>query len=228
MAPGALSAALPPFTVGSVVIAWRADSLLTVFLVVAGGLCLYGGRRLRARGDHWPVARTLFFLAPGLGSIALATMSGLAAYDDTLLSAHMVQHMVLGMIAPIFLALGAPVTLALRTLPGRPRKALVAVLHSRVARVLAFPLVAYGFFVATPFVLYFTGLYRLTLADAWLHELMHVHFVAGGCPFFWPPAGLDPLPRRRPYPRRAPLLGLSTPVHPVPPPTPMHERDPHA
>src|SRR3989440_4837020 len=196
MAPGALSAALPPFTVGSVVTAWQADSLLTVFLVVTAGLYLYGGHRLRARGDHWPVARTLFFLVPGLGSIALATMSGLAAYDDTLLSAHMVQHMVLGMIAPIFLALGAPVTLALRTLPGRPRKVLVAVLHSRVARVLAFPLVAYGFFVATPFVLYFTGLYRLTLANAWLHELMHVHFVAVRCLLFFPLVRADPLSRR--------------------------------
>jgi len=225
MAPGALSAALPPFTVGSVVTAWRADSLLTVFLVVTAGLYLYGGHRLRARGDHWPVARTLFFLVPGLGSIALATMSGLAAYDDTLLSAHMVQHMVLGMIAPIFLALGAPVTLALRTLPGRPRKVLVAVLHSRVARVLAFPLVAYGFFVATPFVLYFTGLYRLTLANAWLHELMHVHFVAVGCLFFWPLVGLDPLPGRWPYPGRALLMVLSTPFHAVLGLTIMQSRD---
>src|SRR5256714_9800794 len=156
MAPGALSAALPPFTVGSVVIAWRADSLLTVFLVVAGGLCLYGGRRLRARGDHWPVARTLFFLAPGLGSIALATMSGLGTYDDTLLSAHMIQHMVLSMVAPIFLALGAPVTLALRTLPVRGRRALVRLLPRRVGRPLGFPLVADGVFVAHSFGRYST------------------------------------------------------------------------
>src|SRR3989440_2232423 len=215
MAPGALSAALPPFTVGSVVTAWQADSLLTVFLVVTAGLYLYGGHRLRARGDHWPVARTLFFLVPGLGSIALATMSGLAAYDDTLLSVHMIQHMVLSMIAPIFLALGAPVTLALRTLPARPRKALVAVLHSGVATVLSSPLVAYAFFVATPFVLYFTGLYRLTLANTWLHELVHVQFVAVGCLFFWPLLGLDPLPGRWPYPGRALLMVLSTPFHAV-------------
>src|SRR2546430_5954465 len=113
MAPGALSAALPPFTAGSVVTAWRADSLLTVFLVVAAGLYLYGGHRLRAPGDHWPVARTLFFLVPGMGSIALATMSGLASYHDTLLSAHIVQHMGLGLNAPIFLAVCSPVILAL-------------------------------------------------------------------------------------------------------------------
>src|SRR2546423_8716566 len=215
MAPGALSAALPPFTVGSVVIAWRADSLLTVFLVVAAGLYLYGGHRLRARGDHWPVARTLFFLVPGLGSIALATMSGLAAYDDTLLSAHMVQHMVLSMLAPIFLALGAPVTLALRTLHRGPRRVLLAVLHSRVVRLLTFPLFAYGLFVVTPFALYFTGLYELSMRHDLVHELVHLHFLAVGCLFFWPLLGIDPLPGRWPYPARALLMFLSTPFHTV-------------
>src|SRR2546430_1703433 len=193
----------------------RVGSWLTLALIVAAGLYLYGVWVLRRRGDRWPVGRILLFLGPGLGGIAAVTLTGFASYDDLLVSVHMVQHMVLSMVAPIFLALGAPVTLALRTLPGRLRKALVAVLHSRVARVLAFPLVAYGFFVATPFVLYFTGLYRLTLADAWLHELMHVHFVAVGCLFFWPLIGLDPLPGRWPYPGRALLMVLSTPFHAV-------------
>jgi putative copper resistance protein D len=215
MAPDALAVALPPFTAGSVVTAWRLDSPLTVLLVVAAGLYLYGVHRLHVRGDRWPVSRTLLFLVPGLGTIAVATMSGLAAYDDTVLSVHMIQHMALSMLAPIFLALGAPVTLALRTLPVRPRRALTAVLHSRVAKVLAFPLVAYGFFVATPFILYFTGLYRLTLENAALHELVHVHFVAVGCLFFWPLVGLDPLPGRWPYPGRALLMVLSTPFHAV-------------
>src|SRR6266511_3248097 len=122
---------------------------------------------------------------PGVAA-ALVTLSGLAAYDQTLLSVHMVQHMVLGMIAPIFLALGAPVTLALRTLPVRPRRMLVAVLHSRVAKVLAFPLVAYVLFVASPFALCFNGLYRSTMAHEWLHQLVLAHFVLIGCLFFWP------------------------------------------
>ena len=204
---------------------WRLDSPLSVLLVVAAGAYLYGVHRLRVRGDKWPVQRTLLFLVPGLGSIALVTMSGLEAYDGTLLSVHMVQHMVLAMIAPIFLALGAPVTLALRTLPLRWRRRLVAVLHSRVAKVLTFPLVAYAIFVATPFVLYFTGLYRLTLEHAWLHELVHVHFVATGCLFFWPLLGLDPLPGRWPYPGRALLMLLSTPFHAVLGLTIMQSRD---
>ena len=215
MATPGVAAALPPFGGAAVLTQARLDSPLAVVLVLAAGLYLYGAHRLRARGDHWPAGRTVLFLGPGLGSVALVTLSGLAAYDQTLLSVHMVQHMVLGMIAPIFLALGAPVTLALRTLPVRPRRMLVAVLHSRVAKVLAFPLVAYGLFVATPFALYFTGLYRSTLAYGWLHELVHAHFVLIGCLFFWPLLGLDPLPGRWPYPGRALLMVLSTPFHAV-------------
>jgi putative copper resistance protein D len=193
----------------------RLDSWVALGIVVVGGLYLYGVHRLRARGDRWPVLRTVLFLGPGLGGIAAVTVTGVHAYDTTLLSVHMVQHMVLSMFAPIFLALGAPVTLALRTLRGAPRRRLLAVIHSRVATVLTFPLVSFGLFVVTPFTLYFTGLYRLTLEHEWLHELMHLHFIVVGCLFFWPLIGLDPLPGRWPYPARALLMLLSVPFHTV-------------
>jgi putative copper resistance protein D len=119
------------------------------------------------------------------------------------------------MVGPIFLALGAPVTLALRTLRPHPRKILLAVLHSRVVKVLTFPLVAFALFIANPFILYFTNVYRLTLEHEWLHELVHVHFIVTGCLFFWPLLGLDPLPNRWPYPARALLMVLSVPFHTV-------------
>jgi cytochrome c oxidase assembly factor CtaG len=205
----------PPFSVAEIFTQIRLTSLLALFLVIAGAVYLYGVHRLRQRGDHWPRGRTVAFLLGGLGSIAAVTVTGLEAYDTTLLSVHMVQHMVLSMVGPIFLALGAPVTLALRTLPAANRKVLLAVLHSGAARVLTFPLVAFGIFVANPFVLYFTGLYRATLEHAWLHEFVHVHFIVTGCLFFWPLLGLDPLPNRWPYPARALLMVLSVPFHTV-------------
>src|SRR6476660_5801318 len=93
-----------PFTPERLVTGVRLDSWLAVGLVLAAGVYLYGVHRLRTRGDRWPLARTLLFLLPGLGSIAAVTMTGIEAYDTTLLSVHMVQHMVLSMIAPIFLA----------------------------------------------------------------------------------------------------------------------------
>ena len=205
----------PPFSAAEIFTQIRLTSLLTLFLVIAGAVYLYGVHRLRRRGDHWPAGRTVAFLLGGLGSLAAVTVTGLEAYDTSLLSVHMVQHMVLSMVGPIFLALGAPVTLALRTLPPANRRVLLAVLHSRVARVLTFPLVAFAIFVANPFVLYFTGLYRATLEYAWLHELIHVHFIVTGCLFFWPLLGLDPLPNRWPYPARALLMVLSVPFHTV-------------
>lgn len=206
---------LPPFTPAELFTRIHLTSLVALFLLIAAALYGYGVVRLRQRGDHWATGRTVAFVAGGLGSIASVTMSGVEAYDDTLLSVHMVQHMVLAMVGPIFLALGAPVTLALRVLPGAPRKTLLSVLHSRFATVLTFPLVAFGIFIANPFVLYFTGLYRLTLEHAWLHELTHVHFIVTGCLFFWPLLGLDPLPNRWPYPGRALLMVLSVPFHTV-------------
>jgi cytochrome c oxidase assembly factor CtaG len=205
---------IPPFSPASFFSQAEPASLAAVLVVVSAAAYLYGVARLRGRGDAWPVGRTVAFLG-GLAAIASVTVTGIAAYDTTLLSVHMVQHMVLSMIGPIFLALGAPVTLALRTLPQKPRKVVLAVLHSRVAKVLTFPLVSFAIFVANPFVLYFSGLYRATLEHAWLHEWIHLHFIITGCLFFWPLLGIDPLPGRMPYPLRALLMFLSTPFHTV-------------
>jgi putative membrane protein len=205
----------PPFTVATIFTESTLNSWLAVLLVLAAGGYLYGVHRLRVRGDRWPVARTVLFLGPGLGGIAAVTLTGLGAYDTALFSAHMIQHMVLSMVAPIFLALGAPVTLALRTLPRAPKHRLLAVLHSRVARVVTSPLYAFAIFVANPFVLYFTDLYRLSLESVVFHEVVHAHFILTGCLFFWPLVGHDPLPGRWPYPARALLMVLSVPFHTV-------------
>jgi putative copper resistance protein D len=143
----------------------------------------------------------------------LATSSGLAAYDTTLLSVHMTQHMLLSMLVPLLLALGAPVTLALRTLPRRLRAWLLVVLHSRVAKVLTFPPLTFLLFVLSPWVLYFTGWYEASLRSPYVHEMMHVHLVLVGSLFFWPLVGIDPVPGRVPYPFRFLLLVLTLPFH---------------
>jgi putative membrane protein len=209
------AAAPPPFSPEVLVTQASPAGWLTVVLVLAAAAYLFGVYRMRARGDHWPAARTALFCGAGLGTIALVTVSGLEAYDTTLLSVHMVQHMVLTMVSPIFLALGAPVTLALRTLPRRPRRMLLAVVHSAPVKVLTFPLVAFGLFVVNPFALYFTDLYRLSLEHTLVHEWVHLHFLITGCLFFWPLVGHDPLPNRWPYPGRALLMLLAVPFHTV-------------
>ncbi len=205
--------AVPPLTLERVFTTWVFEPLPLACIVVALGLYAAGVRVLARRGDHWSWGRTLSFCVGGLGVLGIATSTSLAAYDTVLLSMHMVQHMLMSMVAPVFLALGAPVTLALRTLPRRPRGWLLAALHSRLAAVLAFPPVAFALFVLTPWVLYFSGWYDATLESAALHDLMHLHFVAVGCLFFWPLLGVDPVPGRVAYPLRMLTVFATLPFH---------------
>jgi putative membrane protein len=204
---------LPDFGPLSVLTEARVAPVLTLGLALVAALYLAGVRRLTGRGDAWPVLRTVSFLLGGLGTVALALASGLAAYDTTLFGVHMVQHMLLAMVAPVFLALGAPVTLALRTLPPRGRGTLLTVLHARLVRVLTFPAVPWLLFIGSPFALYFTGWYPATLEDPLLHDLLHVHFLAAGCLFFWPIIGLDPVPGRVSHPFRMLMLFATMPFH---------------
>jgi cytochrome c oxidase assembly factor CtaG len=204
--------ALPRFTLGRVFTEWELVSWATLVILVTAGLYAWGVIRLTRRGDHWPVGRSLAFGA-AMAFAALATVSGLGVYDDTLLSVHMVQHMVLAMLVPLAMALGAPVTLALRTLPRRPRSWLLVGLHSRVAKVLSFPPLTFALFVLTPWALYFSGWYTATLHSDFLHEMTHLHMVLVGCLFFWPLMGIDPLPGRVDYPFRVLLVALTLPFH---------------
>jgi cytochrome c oxidase assembly factor CtaG len=204
---------LPPFELARIVTEWHLEPVPTVLSVWLAGLYLLGVRRLRSRGDRWPLGRTLSFVGFGTGSFLLATSSGLAAYDTTLLSAHMVQHMVLSMLVPLAFALGAPVTLALRTLPPAPRRWLLAVLHAPVVRVLSAPPLTFALFVLSPWALYLTSWYDATLTSPYLHEALHVHFVLVGALFLWPIVGVDPVPGRVGYPFRMLLMVLTLPFH---------------
>jgi putative membrane protein len=203
----------PPLLGSRYLSSWQVEPVVLVGLVVAAGLYLWASSRLRRRGDSWPVGRDIAFVGGGLGTIALATLWWPGVYDDTLFWAHMAQHMLLSMLAPIFLALGAPITLALRTLPAGGRRRLSTVLRSLPAKILINPLVGFALLFGTPFVLYFTGLYGVTLRNDVLHELLHVHFIVAGCIFFWPLVGIDPVPGRLTHPLRMLLLFVTLPAH---------------
>jgi cytochrome c oxidase assembly factor CtaG len=203
----------PPLTGLRYLTAWTPDAAVIVGLALAATAYLAASTRLRRRGDHWAVGRDIAFVGGGLGTIALATLWWPGTYDDTLFWAHMVQHMTLSMVSPIFLALGAPVTLTLRTLPAKPRRWLVRALRSLPAKIVINPLVGFALLFGTPFVLYFTGLYGDTLRNDTLHQLLHVHFVLAGCIFFWPLIGIDPVPGRLPHPMRLLLLFVTLPAH---------------
>lgn len=170
---------------------------------------------LRRRGDQWPLGRAVAFGA-GLLTIVGVTGTGIGGYGMELLSVHMAQHMVLSMLSPILLLLGAPVTLALRTLPrGRrgPRGLLLRVLHSRVARVLSSPFFTVPLFIVSLYGLYFTSLFDAAMSTWWGHNWMLAHFVGVGLLFFWPIMAVDPSPRRTGHGLRILELLTGVPFH---------------
>ncbi len=203
---------LPRFTLARVFTEWELSPLVAALTVLITGLYVVGVLVLRDRGDRWPVGRSLSF-GLGIAAFVLATQSGLATYDTTLISVHMVQHMILSMVVPLAFALSAPVTLALRTLHTRPRRWLLAVLHSRVAAVLTFPPLTFLLYVTSPWALYFSGWYDASLESTYVHEAMHLHLVIVGCLFFWPLVGIDPVPGRVAYPFRLLLVFMTLPFH---------------
>lgn|SRR4051812_48714555 len=203
----------PPLTPTRLLTEWSWEWSMALGIAVAAGLYIAGLLVLHRRGDHWPVGRSVSFLLGGLGSIGVATLSALGTYDTVLLSVHMVQHMILMMSAPMFLALGAPITLALRTLPPRPRAMLLAVLHSRLARVLTFAPLTLALFIATPFALYYSSFYELSLRSGFWHAFLHLHFLIIGALLMWPLMGIDPVPGRISYPLRLLMLFLMLPFH---------------
>lgn len=205
-------ARLPELTPARVLDTWTFDPLLIAALVLAAGLYLYAVSRLRASGVPWSTGRCVLWLT-GLLIIFVATSSSVGAYDTTLFTMHAVQHMLLQMLAPVPLALAAPITLALRTLPRPSRRALLAVLRSRASKVVTHPLTAYGIFVISPFVLYYSPLYEATLRNAWLHDLGHLHFILSGFLLFAVLLALDPLPHRMPYVLRVMMIIGLGPMH---------------
>ncbi|MFJ8615921.1 cytochrome c oxidase assembly protein [Streptomyces clavifer] len=208
---------LPPFTLGRG-LEFSADPFFLIGCVTALALYGYGVVRLRSRGDGWPVNRSVFFVL-GVLSIALVMCTGLNDYGMVMFSVHMVQHMVISMVSPILLLLGAPVTLALRALPvagrGRtgPRELLLMLLHSRYMKIITHPVFTIPLFIASLYGLYFTPLFDFLMGSKPGHIAMMVHFLAVGLVFFWPIMGVDPGPHRPGYVMRMLELFAGMPFH---------------
>jgi putative copper resistance protein D len=199
--------------------AYDPDVFFIGVLVLAVALYIKGVIILKKRGDAWPVGRTIAF-ALGISAIDFATSGGLGVYAMYSFEYHMISHMTLGMIAPIGLVLGAPITLALRTLPqGRtptesgPRAILVALLHSRIGVLFTNPIIALALFDGSLFVLYFTDLFGTLMATHAGHLLMSVHFILAGFLFFMIIIGVDPSPRRIHHLVRIVMLFAAMAIH---------------
>jgi cytochrome c oxidase assembly factor CtaG len=189
---------LPPLTWTRVVSAWRPEP---VALAAESGLALgylTGVRRVRAAGARWPAARVWSFLG-GVAAIAVAVHSFVGVYDDTLFWVRAVQNVTLLMVAPMLLALGAPLTLLRDRLPAPARRVSSRLLHSGPARAVTFPLVITVVLVLPLPVVYFSGLYERSLRDPLVSGMVGAAVLLVGFVYFWSRLRVDPVPRRDAY-----------------------------
>src|SRR6266704_1785440 len=190
-APGQV---VPPPTLRSVLLDWSFDPLVAVPLLAVAVLYLRGRQRIVGRGQRWPAQRTACFLS-GLGMIALALQSPIERYDTALVSVHASQHLLLMTTSP------------------QVRKRIVRVVHSPPVRIIGYPLVAWVLFTMTLYALYFSPLFDLSLRNQYVHDAIHLHFIAVGLLFWWPVVGVDPTRWRLHHLARVLYVFLMVPFH---------------
>lgn len=202
LAHGPVPAEAP--TIASLLLGWTFEPLPTLAIVVATGWWLWAVRRVDSLHPNNPVprSRTLAFLA-AMTALAFALISGIGRYDTSLFSVHMVQHVLLMLVAAPLIALSAPVTLILRLSSASTRRRwILPILHSRPMRVLAFPVTAWIIFAAVMWGTHFSALFNAALEDPLIHDLEHGLFLSSALLFWWPAVGFDPAPWRMNHPGR--------------------------
>ncbi|MFC4852966.1 cytochrome c oxidase assembly protein [Actinophytocola glycyrrhizae] len=204
-----------PPSVAGLLLGWWPDVVFGVAAVVLAVLYLLGVRRV----PGWPRGRTAMWLT-GCAVVLVATSSGIGRYAPVMISMLLASQVLLAVVAPVLLVLGGPVSLALRALPrsGRddvpgPREWLVALLRSRVCRVLTQPAVAFGLLLGPFYLFYVFGSVDVVLGSHWSHLGINAVALLAGYAFFWSVIGVDPGVRRLPHAGRigqmaALLLGI--------------------
>ena len=207
----------PPPSLQTVIFGWHPEWFMLSLSLVAASMYTIGVLRLRRNSVNWSVLRTISFMV-GVGLVIWTTSAGISKYSQVSFEYHMIQHMVLSMIAPIFIVLSTPITLALRALPAQKskdlrsaREWLLAALHSRYSKLITHPLMVLGIFTFGLYALYFTPLFATLMASHTGHVFMEIHFFISGLLFSYVVIGADPGPRVVPYWSRLMivLVGLS-------------------
>ena len=181
---------------------------VTIAYLAAAHAQRRSGRRWRTR------CVGAWLIGAGLLGTALAPPVVEWAHHD--LRGHMVQHLLIGMLAPLALVLAAPMTLLLRTVPVAAARRITTTLRHQPFRLLTHPVTAAGLNIGGMYVLYVTPLYAMSLHSPALHHLIHVHFFAAGYLFCWAIlAGPDPAPHAPGFRFRLGVLFASIAAHAI-------------
>ncbi|MBU6347631.1 MAG: bifunctional copper resistance protein CopD/cytochrome c oxidase assembly protein, partial [Actinomycetales bacterium] len=209
----------PPPSAKNYLFGWYPDWAILTLAIFGCTLYIVGVIRLRNNEIAWPIGRTLSFMC-GIATVIWVSCAGISRYAMISFSAHMIQHMVLAMLVPIFIVLGAPITLALRALPTNSdanfrsiRTWLVSLLHSRYSRIVTKPLLVLFIFSVSLYGLYFTSLFSSLMGDHTGHIAMSLHFLVTGILFCYLAIGVDPTPNRLPYWGKLLLVLVSLSIH---------------
>ncbi len=207
------STELPPFSLTEAVSRWQFAPVVTAFTVLFAGLYLWGAVRVARRhpARPWPVLRTAAFLG-GLLVVVLATQSGIGTYDDTLFWVHMIQHLMLIMIAPPLLVAGQPVTLLLHASRNPLHTWVKRVVRSRPVAWLTWPAFGVMAYAATIVGTHLTGFMNLVESNPAVHDGEHVLYLVVGYLYFLPLIGREPIRWKVSYPLRLFLLFIAMPV----------------
>ncbi|HSZ49357.1 MAG TPA: cytochrome c oxidase assembly protein [Streptosporangiaceae bacterium] len=204
---------LPPFGLSAVATQWQFAPIVTAAVVAAAGLYGWGVLRVarRHRARPWPAWRTGMFMG-GLAMVVIATQSGIGAYDDLLFYDHMVQHLILIMVAPPLLIFGQPITLLLHASRNPLHTWAKRVLRSRVATFLTWPVFGALAYAAAIVGAHLSGLANLVERNQTVHNLEHALFLVVGYLFFLPILGQEPIRWKLSYPVRFVVLVLIMPI----------------
>jgi cytochrome c oxidase assembly factor CtaG len=204
---------LPPFAFTEVLTRWQFAPVVTAAVIVFGGLYIWGAVRVHRRhpARPWPVLRTLAFFL-GLLVVVLATQSGIGAYDDTLFYDHMIQHLMLIMVAPPLLVAGQPMTLLLHASRNPLHTWTKRVLRSRPVQWITWPAVGIVAYTVTIVGTHLTSFMNLVMTNDTVHNLEHVLYLVVGYLYFLPLIGREPIRWKVSYPLRLFLLFLAMPV----------------
>jgi cytochrome c oxidase assembly factor CtaG len=184
----------PAWTFGRVFSEWQVEPVVLAIVVLGTAGYLFGITRMRRRGLSWGFGRTSAFLL-GMALWVFTVDAGLGVYEKVLFTDRAVQSVLLLMIVPLLLAMGAPITVLIEGGPERFREPVRAALRGRVSQVLMFPLVSTVLLIIPPWLLYFSPWYLLSLTHSGYNILFHVAFVAFGLAYFWPRLQIDPVGR---------------------------------
>jgi cytochrome c oxidase assembly factor CtaG len=204
---------LPPFSWSEAATNWQFAPIVTAFTALVAAAYLWGVLRVRQRHPRrpWPLRRTIpFFL--GLVVINVAAQSGIGTYDDTLYWDHMVQHLMLLMIAPPLLVAGQPVTLLLHASRNPLHSGVKKLIRSRPIQWITWPAFGVAAYAATVVGTHLTSFYNLVVEHDAIHEAEHVLYLVVGYLYFLPLLGREPIKWKVSYPLRLFLLFIAMPV----------------